>query len=69
LIVPNQRQIAAQRGTVSDPGQPDRLRLRLEALSVEETQVGLLRDYWRARSALAVAAGQWTNKSGLPAAP
>lgn len=68
-IVPNQRQIAAQLGTVSDPGQPDRLRLRLEALSVEETQVGLLRDYWRARSALAVAAGQWTSKSGLPATP
>jgi outer membrane protein, heavy metal efflux system len=68
-IVPNQRQIAAQLGTVSEPGQPNRLRLRLEALSVEETQVGLLRDYWRARSALAVAAGQWKDQSGLTARP
>jgi cobalt-zinc-cadmium efflux system outer membrane protein len=64
-VLPNQRQILAALGT-AEPGQPDRLRLRLEALSAEEGQVGLLRDYWRARSALALAAGDWTGTSGLP---
>jgi outer membrane protein TolC len=68
-ILPNQRQIAAQLGTAADPAQPDRLRLRLELLSTEEAQTGLLRDYWRARSALAIAAGQWTGQSGLPSTP
>lgn len=65
-VLPNQRFIAAQLGTVGEPGQPDRLRLRLEALSAEEGQVGLLRDYWRARSALALAAGAWSGTGGLP---
>ena len=67
-VLPNQRQILAQLGTVADPAQPERVRLRLEALAGEEGQVGLLRDYWRARSALALAAGDWTGLSGLPIA-
>ena len=53
-VLPNQQAMAVGLGTVGEPGQPDRLRLRLEALSAEEEQVGLLRDYWRARSALAL---------------
>ena len=64
-ILPNQHQIVAQLGTASDPGRPDRLRLRQAMLSAEEEQVGLLRDYWRARSALALAAGQWSGLNGL----
>lgn len=68
LIVPNQQQIAAQAAAAGGPGQPDSLRFRLESLSVQETRAGLLRDYWRARSALAVAAGDWSGQSGLPAA-
>jgi hypothetical protein len=34
-------------------------------LSAEEDYAGLLRDYWRARSALALAAGNWVALSGL----
>jgi cobalt-zinc-cadmium efflux system outer membrane protein len=68
-IVPNQQLIAAQLGESTDAVQPDHLRLRLDALSNEEAQVGLLRDYWRARSALAIAAGQWNDQSGLPSTP
>jgi outer membrane protein TolC len=64
-ILPNQRQIVAGLGTVADPGEPERLRLRVSLLVAEEEHVGLLRDYWRARSALAQAAGAWSAHSGL----
>jgi cobalt-zinc-cadmium efflux system outer membrane protein len=64
-VLPNQRQIVAGLGTAADPGEPERLRLRLSTLVAEEEQVTLLRDYWRARSALAAAAGQWSAQSGL----
>ena len=37
----------------------DRLRIRQASLVTEEDQIGLLRDYWRARSALAVSLGDW----------
>ena len=66
-VRPNQQQIAAALGTGSDPGQPDRLSLRLALLAAEEEHAGLLRDYWRARSALALAAGEWNGLSGLAA--
>lgn len=38
---------------------PDRLRARVAELNVEEQRVLLLRDYWRARSALALSLGDW----------
>ncbi len=66
-ILPNQRQIAAALGPVSDPGEPQHLRQRLAAISAEEEQAGLLRDYWRARSAFAAAAGDWEALAGLSA--
>jgi outer membrane protein, heavy metal efflux system len=64
-VIPNQRQIVAGLGQAADPGEPTRLRLRLSTLAAEEEQVGLLREYWRARSALALSAGQWSAHSGL----
>jgi DNA repair photolyase len=64
-VRPNQRQIVAGLGTAADPGEPTRLRLRLSTLVAEEEYVALLRDYWRARSALALAAGSWSEHSGL----
>ena len=65
VILPNQRQIAAALGTNVDPGEPERLRLRLSTNSTEEEQTGLLRDYWRARSAFAASAGDWQALAGL----
>jgi outer membrane protein, heavy metal efflux system len=64
-IQPNQRQIVTGLGTSADPGEPQRLRLRVSTLAADEEQAGLLRDYWRARSALALAAGNWSALSGL----
>jgi cobalt-zinc-cadmium efflux system outer membrane protein len=64
-ILPNQQKIVVALGTVADPGEPERLRLRLSTLAAEEERVGLLRDYWRARSALALAAGDWGSGSGF----
>lgn len=66
-ILPNQRQIIAALGSAAEPGEPDRLRLRLSSLSAEEEQAGLLRDYWRARSAFAAAAADWESLAGLSA--
>jgi cobalt-zinc-cadmium efflux system outer membrane protein len=63
-IRPNQQQIAAGLGS-ADPAEPERLRLRMSMLSAEEDHTGLLRDYWRARSALALAAGDWAALRGL----
>ena len=37
----------------------ERLRLRLSAQPVEEEQIANLREYWRARSALALSLGDW----------
>jgi outer membrane protein TolC len=64
-VRPNQQLIAAGLGTVADPGEPTRLRLRLSTLVAEEDYVALLRDYWRTRSALGLAAGSWSEHSGL----
>jgi len=49
-----------------DPNDTEHLKLRLEILSTQEESVALLRDYWRARSALALAAGNWNSLTGLP---
>jgi cobalt-zinc-cadmium efflux system outer membrane protein len=58
-IIPNQQAMAVGLGTSGNPDDPDRLALRLTMLSTQEEQVGLLRDYWRARSALALSLGNW----------
>jgi outer membrane protein, heavy metal efflux system len=63
-VLPNHRQILAQLAT-NEPGNTERLRLRLSSLAAEEEQVGLLRDYWRARSAFALSAGAWASANGL----
>lgn len=63
-VLPNQRQMQAALGA-GDPDDPQRLRLRLLAIGAEEDQAALLRDYWRARSQLALAGGDWAGLSGL----
>jgi cobalt-zinc-cadmium efflux system outer membrane protein len=65
-VLPNQRHILSQLGTASEPGSVDRLHLRLSSLGAEEEAVGYLRDYWRARAALARAAGDWQGLTGWP---
>lgn len=63
-IQPVQRQRQADPGG-GNPDDTARLKLRLDVLSTEETRVVLLRDYWRARSALALAVGDWGGLGGL----
>jgi outer membrane protein, heavy metal efflux system len=58
-IIPNQQAMAVGLGTSGSPDDPDRLALRLTMIATQEEQVGLLRDYWRARSALALSLGDW----------
>jgi hypothetical protein len=57
------RQQAAPAG--GDPDDTDRLVLRLDITSTEEEKIKTLRDYWRARFALARALGNWSALSGL----
>jgi len=59
-IIPNQQAMAVGLGTSGNPDDPERLALRLTMLATQEEQMGLLRDYWRARSALALSLGDWT---------
>jgi outer membrane protein, heavy metal efflux system len=63
-IQPGQRQRQAT-PTGGDPNDTQRLRLQVDILSTEAQRVDLLRDYWRARSALALAVGDWDALSGL----
>ena len=65
-VLPNHRQILAQFGSSAEPGSVDRLHLRLSSLAAEEEALGYLRDYWRARGALARAAGDWDNLGAAP---
>jgi cobalt-zinc-cadmium efflux system outer membrane protein len=58
-IIPNQQAMAVALGTSGSPDEPERLGLRLTMLTTQEEQAGLLRDYWRARSALALSLGDW----------
>ena len=51
----------------SDPGDLGRLHLRISNLAAEEQALGYLRDYWRARAALARAAGDWQGLVAWPA--
>ena len=59
-IIPNQQAMAVGLGTSGNPDDPERLGLRLTMLTTQEEQAGLLRDYWRARSALALSLGDWS---------
>jgi outer membrane protein TolC len=63
-IQPVQRQRQANPAE-SDADNMDRLNLRLDMLTSEVSRVQLLRDYWRARLALALAAGDWGRLSGI----
>jgi outer membrane protein TolC len=63
-IQPVQRQRQAK-PTGGEPDSMDRLNLRLDVLTSEVSRVQLLRDYWRARLALALAAGDWQGLSGI----
>jgi outer membrane protein, heavy metal efflux system len=63
--------LPALRQQQADPagGDPNDIQvqaLRLRNLDTEREHVDLLRNYWRARSALALAAGDWNALSGLP---
>jgi outer membrane protein, heavy metal efflux system len=60
-IIPNQQAMAVGLGTSGSPDEPERLALRLTMLTTQEEQAGLLRDYWRARSALALSLGDWAS--------
>lgn len=63
-VLPAQLQALSALGP-GDPDETERLGLRAEALATEADHVGYLRDYWRARSALAFAAGDWSRLAGL----
>jgi outer membrane protein TolC len=63
-ILPSQRRRQAVPAG-GDPDDPGRLGQRLDLLSSEATRITCLRDYWRARSALAFAAGDWAALSAL----
>jgi cobalt-zinc-cadmium efflux system outer membrane protein len=65
FLLPARQQVVAEAGTGSDPAAPDRLRRRQATLLDEAIWVGEVREYWRARSALALSAGDWAALSGL----
>lgn len=69
-LVPRQRWLLSQMRS-ADPSDLGRLRLRLSSIAAEEEAVGYLRDYWRARGALARAAGDWSGLLGgsVPKSP
>jgi len=60
-VLPNQQQLASQLGSSGEAAVLDRLRLQQAILATDEQALGLLRDYWRARGALARAAGDWAS--------
>jgi hypothetical protein len=65
ILTPARRQLAAEAGAGVDPAAPDRLRLRQTTLADEAAYIGVQREYWRTRSALALSVGEWTALSGL----
>ena len=65
VFLPARRQVASQAGTGADPAAPERLRRRQATLADEATWVRVVLEYWRTRSALALAAGDWNAISGL----
>lgn len=67
LVLPNHQAISAQLDASRSETSLDRMRVVLARLGAEEEYLGLLRDYWRARSALARSAGDWATLIGWPA--
>jgi cobalt-zinc-cadmium efflux system outer membrane protein len=65
-LVPRQQWLLSQMRS-ADPSDLGRLRLRLSSIAAEEEATGYLRDYWRARGALARAAGDWSGVLGWSA--
>lgn len=65
FVLPGQQREAATPGG-QEPDAPEHLQQRLALLDSEEQEVLLLRDYWRARSALAAAAGDWAGLGAIP---
>jgi hypothetical protein len=59
-LLPRQQWLLSQMRS-ADPSDLGRLRLRLSNIAAEEEATGYLRDYWRARGALARAAGDWSG--------
>ena len=64
-VLPNHARMAAALGA-GNPGELARLNGRLGLLAAEREHVGVLRDYWVARSAFAQAAGAWQALGGAP---
>jgi len=68
-VLPRQQWLLTYGFATSDPGDLGRLHLRISNLAAEEQGLGYLRDYWRARAALARAAGDWQGLAAWPAQP
>ncbi len=68
-VLPNHRDVFERAKTAPDLPLAERFHSQQAVLSAEEEEVGLLRDYWRARSALARAAGDWSALNAWPATP
>jgi hypothetical protein len=66
-VLPRQQWLLTYGFVTSDPGDLGRLHLRISNLAAEEQGLGYLRDYWRARAALARAAGDWQGLAVWPA--
>lgn len=65
VAMPNYRQMEQALGSADEPDSATRLNLQLSMLEAEEERAVLLRDYWRARSALALSLADW-NAAQLP---
>jgi len=65
-VLPRQQWLMTYGFVSSDPGDLGRLHLRISNLAAEEQSLGYLRDYWRARAALARATGDWQGLVGWP---
>jgi outer membrane protein TolC len=64
-VLPEHQRAAAELGA-GYPGELERLNGRLAMLDAQREHIGLLRDYWVARSALAQAGGDWLALHGRP---
>ena len=61
VALPNYRQMELALGNPRDPDSAARLNLQLSMLEAEEERAVLQRDYWRARSALALSLADWNS--------
>jgi cobalt-zinc-cadmium efflux system outer membrane protein len=61
VALPNYRQMEQALGNPGDPDSAARLNLQLSMLEAEEERAVLQRDYWRARSALAMSLADWDS--------